>query len=289
MTLLRSIAAFALLAAIGLLPARAAPVLELGVTASLFADAGDTHWFVNLADTGPAAGTGTVTQAISDHWLGGAQSAATSAYASLGALGGVAQASSTGTLLSGGQAGDDLGWTADLLITGSPGEKVTLRFASSLDGFVAGGATGPSSSWGGAVTSRTFVGGNLLADWNFSTLVDSDGFVFDEFATADYTFDVGSVVRVASRMTVMAQAEFEASVETNAINTSRFFVDVLTPGGGYQAAGDFRFAALPAAAVPEPPTPLLVAIAIVVLGRAGQRHARPLQARRRSAAGAVAS
>ncbi|NRF71467.1 PEP-CTERM sorting domain-containing protein [Aquincola sp. S2] len=274
----RTLFMLAVLAATALLPARAAPVLDLGVAAYLALDAGNAHWFVNLADAGPTAGTGLVTQGIADTKGGGAQTASTSAYASVGALGGRGLTYTSGAFHS-AQAADDLSWYADLLITGTPGEKVTLQFATTLDGFVAGSGFGPGSAFGGGVTSRTFVAGNVLADWSFASGFGTPALLIDELALVAYEFDVGSVIRVASRLTVLSHAHIESAVETNALDTSTFFVDVLTPGGGYVAGGGFVFPTLPPATVPEPAPVLLLALAAMAAASASRRARQGQRAR----------
>jgi len=84
---------------------------------------------------------------------------------------------------------------------------------------------------GGGVGSTTFVAGIPLADWHLDSVANPGP--FDLFAAAVHGFDVGSVVRLSSRLTVGARAEQDAATaESNAFNSSVFYVDVLTPGGG---------------------------------------------------------
>lgn len=276
------VAAALLATACSLLPARAAPTLEYGTSAYLALDAGSSHWFVNAGGAG-VTDTGLITQAISDNARGGAQAASTSGYASIGALGAAGSALSSGSFVEGGQAGDDLSWYTDVLVTGTPGTRVAYTFATTLDGFVAvGGLPPPSGSAGSRVTATTFVAGNELANWDFSTLLSPGP--FSELALATYEFDVGTVFRVGSRLTLFARAEYFATAEADALRASRFFVDVLTPGGGYVAGGGVVFPTLPGAAVPEPAALWLVAIALLVVAALS----RPAM-RRRAAAAALLS
>lgn len=261
----RSILSVTMLAAALALPARAAPVLDYGSAAFLALDAGGSHWFVNAGGAG-VTDTGLITQGISDTARGGAQVASTSAYASVGALGAASFALSSGALLEGAQASNDLSWYTDFLVTGTPGTKVAYTFAAALDGFTAvGGLPPPLGSAGSRVIATTLVAGFLLADWDFNTLASPGP--FDELALATYEFDVGTVIRLGSRMTLFARAEFEATADADALHTSKLYVDVLTPGGGYIAGGDVVFPTLPQATVPvpEPPTVGLLALGLALL------------------------
>jgi hypothetical protein len=241
-------------------PARAAVALDYGVGAFMFVDAGGSHWFTNAGGAG-VTDTGLITQGVSDTARGGAQIASTSAYASLGSLGGHVLASSSGTVLEGAQGSNDLSWYTDFLVTGTPGTRVAYVFAASLEGLVAGAGT----SYGGVVRSTTFVAGVPLADWALSTLDPGPG-PFDEFALATLEFDVGTVIRIASRLGLSARAEIDATAEADALHTSSFYVDVITPCGGYVAGADAVFPHVPVAAVPEAPTTALLAVALALLG-----------------------
>jgi hypothetical protein len=121
--LTRTLLAVALVACGAAMRAHAVAVLEYGSSASLALDAGGSHWFVNAGGAG-VIDTGLITQGISDTARGGSQAAATSAYASIGALGAASLASSSGSLLEGGQATNDLAWTTDFLVTGTPGRRL---------------------------------------------------------------------------------------------------------------------------------------------------------------------
>ncbi len=249
--------------AIGL-PARAAPVLEYGVSAFISIDAGGSHWHVNVYESNTVTSTGVFSQGVADSAGGGAQGALTSAYASVGALGGKVLAVASGYPLGAGQGSNDLNWYTDLLVTGTPGTRVAFVFATSIDGFSVGGGTGFS----GGVHATTWVGGVPLADWDFSML--SNPGPFNELAFASYEFDVGSVVRLTSLMTVVARAEgllpTSTTAESNGFDTSAFYVDVVTPGGGYLTGGGVVFPRLPGAAVPEPSPAGLLAVALALLG-----------------------
>jgi len=250
-----------LLAGAMALPARAAPVLDYGVGAFVFVDAGGSHWFTNAGGAG-VTDTGLITQSVSDTARGGAQLASTSAYANLGWLGGKVLASTSGALLETAQGSDDLSWYTDFLVTGTPGTRVAYTFATSLDGFIAGSGMAYSNR----VASTTFVAGMLLADWTFFAFPGDPTLLIDEFASASYEFDVGTVIRLGSRLGVSAHADIEASIGANAFDTAKFYVDVLTPGGGYVAGGGVVFPTLPRAAVPEPSAAGLLALALALLG-----------------------
>lgn len=265
---LHVLAALAMLAALVMpaTPARAVPVLDHGVGAFVFVDAGSAHWFVNAGGAG-VSDTGLITQGVSDTARGGAQIASTSAYASLGALGGAVLASTNGALLETAQGSNDLSWYADLLVTGVPGTKVAFTFGAGFEAAVNPGG----ERTGGRVQATTFVGGIALADWVLLASSFDGPAVVSQLAMATYAFDVGSVVRLAGRLGVSAHADIEGSVQADALHTSRFYVDVLTPGGGYVAGGGVVFATLPVAAVPEPPAALLLALGLALLRGCARR------------------
>lgn len=244
------------------LPVHADPVLDWGLSAFVALDAGDAHWFDNFVEWGTVTSSPLFDHAVSDGVGGGAQAAQTTAYARIGSLGGKVLAScSSGYILSAGQGSDDLQWVTDLLVTGTPGTPVSFLFATQLDGvFTTGG-----SHAGGGVGATTYVAGIPLADWHLDSIANPGP--FNRSASAVYTFDVGTVVRLSSRLTVMARAEQDNAVaETNALDTSAFFVDVLTPGGGYVTGGGVVFANVPA--VPEPASALLFALGAALLAGA---------------------
>lgn len=260
MSAIRRFATLAVFVLASAAPARAQVVLDWSVDASLSLDAGAQHWFVNLG--GPqVAGTGLVTQAVSDTVGGGAQAAVTSAYASLGTMGGLVHAEAGAFALSSGQGFNDLSWSTDLLITGTPGTRVALLMGAHLEGELTGSGLGQGSS----VSATTWVANAPLADWRFQSVIAPGP--FDAFTSRVYEFDVGSVVRVTSRLTVAARAEglelTTSSATANALNTSTFHVDVLTPGGGYIAGGGVVFQ--PLSAVPEPAAAWLLAAALPLL------------------------
>lgn len=259
--------ALAALLAIAALPARAAPVLDYGYSAFASIDAGRAHWHVNLGRTGSETTTGPIDQAVADNAGGGGQAALTSAYASVGSMGGRVRASTAGAIPFSAQGFDDLSWYTDFLVTGTPGTKVSYLFGTALDGATAFGLSHPSGTYSGAVHSTTFVGGTLLADLDFNVLVNPGP--FDVLAVRGFEFDVGTVVRLSSRLTVGAHADIESLVEADAFNTSRFFVDVLTPGGGYLAGGDVVFPNLPVAPlpVPAPATTMLIGAGLLAAAR----------------------
>lgn len=261
MQILKSLLGLALAAGLLPAPARAAPVLEYGFAAFITIDAGAAHWHTNVVESGTVLTSGVISQGVNDNAGGGAQAALTSAYASVGSLGGKVLAVASGNPLHAGQGFDDLSWYVDFLVTGTPGTKVSYLLGASLDGVTAGAGQGYS----GAVQATTLVGGTLLADWTFNVLTNPGP--FDQLAVALYEFDVGTVVRFNSRMTVGARADREATVEADAFTTSAFYVDVLTPGGGYLAGGGVVFPNLPApAGVPEPPSVALLGAALLLAG-----------------------
>lgn len=251
--------------------ARAAPVLDFGVGAFVSLDAGGAHWFTDRS--GPVTDSGVIIQTVSDTALGGSQVATTSAYASLGALGGMVTASTGGALLASAQGFDDLSWYSDLLVTGIPGTKVRLRFGSSLEGMLSAG--GPVyAAYSGGVRSTAFVGGVPLADWAFDVLTSPGS--FDVLAFGDFEYDVGSIVRISTRMTVGAHADIESSVTADAFHTSQFYVDVLTPGGSYVAGGGVIFPHLPGVGVvPEPGSLALMLMVGLVAVRARRSEREP--------------
>ncbi len=249
-------------------PLACAQVLDWGAQATLALDAGSVHWFSDQGGAHTTA-TGLVTQAVSDHVGGGAQAASTSAYASIGALGGVVHAEAGAFALSSGQGSNDLSWYADLLITGTPGTRVALAFGTRFEGALSGAGLGQGSgAW-----ATTWVAGVPLADWRYQSVIATGP--FDVFTSQVQEFDVGTVVRVASRLTVVARAEgLELTTSwatADALNTSAFYVDVLTPGGGYVAGGGVVFQ--PLSAVPEPaPAGLLLVALPLVAGLLGRRR-----------------
>lgn len=252
-------------------PARAAPVLDYGTGAFVFVDAGSSHWFTNAGGAG-VLDTGLITQSVGDTARGGVQAASTSAYASVGSLGGNVVASSAGTLLESAQGSNDLSWYADLLVTGIPGTKVAYTFGAGFDARI----TPAGEKAGGRVQATTFVAGHLLADWVLLASTFIGPGAMSEFAAATFEFDVGTVIRLGSRLGITGQAEIEGTVESDALHTSRFYVDVLTPGGGYVAGGGVVFPTLPQVSLPAPPTAALLATALALLAwrRAAARPGR---------------
>lgn len=250
---------WALAACAAATPAHADPVLDYGITAYLSLDAGDAHWFTNFVEWGTVTTSPLFNQAVADDVGGGAQAAQTTAQARIGQLGGKVQASSSGYILSAGQGADDLLWATDLLVTGAPGTQVSFLFATRLDGYF----TTSGSHAGGSVGSTTYVGGVPLADWHLDSLANPGAFHLQ--ASAVQSFEVGTVLRLSSRLTVGARGEQDnASALSNALDTSMFYVDVLTPGGGYLTGGGVVFANVPA--VPEPPAAWLFALGAALLG-----------------------
>jgi hypothetical protein len=224
------------------------------------------------------ADTSLITQGVSDTARGGAQIASTSAYARLGSLGGNVLASTHGALLETAQGSNDLTWYTDFLVTGAAGTKVAYTFGTSFDALI----TPAGERAGGRVHATTFVAGVPLADWVLSASTFDGSGLIDQFAMATYEFDVGTVIRLGGRLGVSAHADIEGSVESDALHTSSFYVDVLTPGGGYVAGGGVVFPTLPPA-VPEPSAAGLLAVGLVLLGwmrnrpwRRGARRAAAL-------------
>jgi hypothetical protein len=237
-----------------------------GGSAYVASDAGRTHTHQNAAfdsDSGTTT-TGVITQSLADNHNFGAQAAATSAYASVGALGGKVQASSTsGSSPSAAQAFDDLSWYFDWKPTGAAGSTVKVQFSQLYEGSVVGSGSGYS----GGTHSTTFVGGGLFGDFDFNALVNPGPFSI--LVSKVYDFTVGDVVRLSSRLTVAGRAELTSAVDVDAFNTSKWFIDVLTPGAGYNSA-DFLFPTLLAppdpnpVPVPEPASLAMFGAALVV-------------------------
>jgi hypothetical protein len=254
-----------------------------GVSAYVATDAGNAHTFENVPfDTiGNVATTGVITQALADNAFGGGQSAMTSAYASIGSLGGKILAESTfGSSPSSAQAFNDLSWYFDWKPTGAPGSKVVAQFSQLFEGSVAGAGL-DDRGFSGGTHATAFVGGSLLSDADFNVLVNPGP--FSVLVSKTFEFTVGEIVRLNSRLTVGAHAELTSNISVDAFNTSKFFIDVLTPGAGYNTE-DFRFATLLPSPDPggdpdpgpgptptpvsEPPALLLLVFAIAATGLA---------------------
>ncbi|MBI3678906.1 MAG: PEP-CTERM sorting domain-containing protein [Acidobacteria bacterium] len=218
--------------------------------------------------------TGVITLAVADNAGGGGQSAFTSAYASIGSLGGKVQRS-TNTVLQAGQGFNDLNWATDFIVNGPPGSTVSFQFSHSLDGFTAAAGQGYS----GDVHSTIFVGADILGDFDFNLLINPGP--FSVLLSRVYTFNAGDTVRLVGRMTVGGRADRFATVDINAFNTSMLYVDVLTQGGGYTTDAGVVFPTL--ASVPEPATWSLVLFGAVLV-IAGRGVARRSVTRRREEA-----
>lgn len=229
-----------------------------GVSAFVFTDAGNAHTFQNVQfdPVANVATTGVITQALADNAFFGAQSAATSAYASVGALGGKVQAfSAFGSSPSSAQAADDLSWYFDWTPTGIAGTKVQVQFSQLFEGSVAG-AGRDDRGYSGGTRSTTFIANSLFGDFDFNAAVNPGP--FSVLVSKVYEFDVGQVVRLGSRLTVGGHAELDSTILVDAFNTSKFFIDVLTPGAGYNSS-DFLFPTLLTGPEPTPgPTPVMV-------------------------------
>jgi hypothetical protein len=247
----RRFAVAALGAAIG------SPAWGALVTAYVSVDAGGATDFVSVSDS---LSTGVITKAVTDNAGGGLQTASTSAYADIGVMGGRVQGS-TNVILVAGQGFNDLNWYTDFQVTGAPGTQVAYLMSAALDGYT----FGAGQNYSGRVTSTAYVWGSLLADYFFDLLVNPGP--FSVLTSQIFIFDVGTTIRLSSRMTVMGRADQVAVVDVNAFSTSRFYVDVLTPGGGYTTDAGIQFPAL--TSIPEPATwgLCLIAAGLVQCGR----------------------
>jgi hypothetical protein len=228
------------------------PVSAATIYAYLSADAGSASDFRNVSTDGST--TGIITLNVGDTAGGGSQTAVTSGYATVGALGGRVLAS-TSTILQAGQGFNDLNWATDFFVNGAAGSTVSFLFSHSLDGYM----TGTGANYSGLVNSTVHVGGTLLGDFKFDVLVKPGP--FSALASQVYTFSAGDIIHLSGRMTVSGRADQTASVDINAFNTAAFYVDVLTPGAGYTTDAGVAFPTL--TSVPEPPTFILCLIAFV--------------------------
>lgn len=255
----------------------AAPIYGGDAFVRTYAGGSQTHQNVSFDSTSAVPSTGVITQALADNRYGSAETAMTSAYASLGSLGGKVKVSSTlGSSPDSAGAFDDLSWYYYWKPKGVPGSVVQAQFSVLYEGVVAGAGTGSS----GGTRSTSYVGSSLLGDFDFNLLVNPGP--FSVLVSKIYEFNVGDVVLLTSRLTVGGAAELNSSADVDAFNTSKFFIDMLTPGSSYNVE-DYAFPTLlepvptPTPA-PEPSSLALFSAGIVSLAL------MPLRRRRRTVA-----
>lgn len=261
----RSVITVALLLCVMSSPALGA---SFGVNLFVSVDAGSAYNFVSFSDQ--TVTSGVHTRAVADNYFGGAQYAAASAYASIGALGGTLQTYSADTLLAHGQATNDLTWYTNFRVTGAPGTQVQFQFANGVDAVIA--AAGQSYST--VLYANSFVGGVPL----FEVLYQAGG-PFSLLTSGLFTFNVGDEIMLSSRLALSGVAAIEASVDIDALHTSKFYVDVLTPGGGYVTDAGVVFHTLQSpppepTPVPEPATLGLFGVTSLLAAAAKRRAAR---------------
>lgn len=230
-----------------------------GVSAYVATDAGGAHDFVNFPydTTANVATTGVITQALSDNAYFGAQSAAISAYATIGALGGKAQAfSASGSSPSSAQTFADLNWYFNWIPKGTPGSKVQVQFSQLFEGVVTANGRSQALTTTRASTSKF----GVFNDLQFSSLSPGP---FSILVSKIYEFDVGELVVLGSRMTIAARAELDGSGYVDAFNSSKFYIDMLTPGTSYNVE-DYRFPTL--TPIPEPSALFLMSAGMASIG-----------------------